>query len=136
MGLLLFLHSAVRWLIVIAGLIAIIKFLVGWLRKADFQSADRALTSAFAGLMDLNVLLGLIFLVWTGTTGAGFPRVRIEHSVIMIIAALVAHAPRIWREAPDDKRFRNTLFAFIASLILVFLGVSLLPGGWSRFSLP
>jgi hypothetical protein len=132
MNTLLTIHSLVRWLIVLLGAFTLIKFAAGWFLSSKFTGLDRGLSSSFSGLMDLQVVLGLIFLIWTGVTGAGFPMLRVEHSTTMILAAVVAHLPLRWRSAADKIRFRNTLFAFVASLVLVFLGVARLPGGWAR----
>ena len=73
MDILFRIHSDTRWLIVLVGVVALAKFLIGWLGKGKFQKFDRILTSAFSGLVDLQVLLGLIFLIWSGIAGAGFP---------------------------------------------------------------
>ena len=125
-------HSWLRWLIVIVGAVAVVKFAVGWLRGGKFTGMDRGLSSGFSGLMDLQVLTGLIFLLWTGLTGAGFPVLRIEHAFTMLISAVIAHLPMRWREAADGLRFRNSLLAILGALALVYLGVARLPGGWAR----
>jgi hypothetical protein len=130
MALLLGIHSYTRWLIVIVALVAVVKFAFGWLRGGAFKGMDRGLASGFSGLMDLQATLGLIFLVWNGLAGAGFPMYRIEHGVTMIVAAAVAHLPAMWKNAEDKKRFRNTLFVVIDTLIIVFIGVARLPKGW------
>jgi len=132
MILLLSIHSLLRWLILIVALIAVIKFALGWLRNDIFNGMDRGLVSGFSGLMDLQATLGLIFLVWNGLAGTGFPIFRIEHAVTMMIAALVAHLPIMWKTADDKKRFRNTLFIVLDTLIIVFIGVARLPQGWGR----
>ncbi len=132
MSTLLTIHSLVRWLIVLAGLFALARFSINWLRDQAFSGLDRGLRGSYAGLMDLEVLVGLVFLIWTGTTGAGFPALRLEHSLTMILAAVAAHVPgRL--NAPDDRiRFRNHFLAVLVSLALIYLGVARLPGGWSR----
>lgn len=133
MNILLMIHSIVRWLIVIVASITVIKFALGWLRGGAFSGMDRGLASAFSGLIDLQVLLGFIFFFWNGLgAGAGFPRYRLEHMAIMLVAAVVAHLPVRWKNAEDKLRFRNTLFVALDVLILIFIGVSLLPRGWSR----
>lgn len=132
MDTLLEIHSIVRWLIVVVGAVAAIKFVVGWLRETPFSGMDRGLSSGFSGLIDLQVVLGLAFLIWSGVTGAGFPRVRLEHTFIMIIAAVVAHLPARWKEASDKIRFRNSFLAVVGTLLLIVAGVALLPGGWTR----
>jgi len=132
MNILLMVHSALRWLILLVAAIAVVKFALGWLQGGEFKGMDRGLTSAFSGLMDLQVALGLIFLLWSGFSGAGFPAFRIEHGVAMILAAVVAHLPVRWRNAEPKRRFRNTLFAIIGSILLVIVGLTMLPGGMSR----
>ena len=133
MDILFRIHSELRWLIVLVGVVALVKFLIGWLGKGKFQSFDRILTSAFSGLVDLQVLLGLIFLIWSGIAGAGFPGYRLEHAFTMIIAAVVAHLPSRWKGLGDTKRFRNSFLAFLVVGVLIFMGVALLPGGMVRW---
>lgn len=132
MNIILMLHSILRWIILLAAVIAIVKFALGWLGGGQFKSMDRGLMSGFSGLMDLQALLGVIFLLWNGFTGAGFPMYRIEHGVTMIVAAIVAHLSARWKNADNKTRFRNNLFTIIASLVLVLIGISVLPGGLSR----
>jgi hypothetical protein len=122
-------HSIVRWLIVIVGVVAAVKFALGWRRGGIFQSMDRGLASGFSGLMDLQVALGLIYLVWNGIASEGFPGFRIEHAIIMIIAAVVAHLHVIWKNSDGKLRFRNSLFIILDTLIIVVVGVAILPKG-------
>jgi len=132
MFILLMIHSIIRWLIVIAAAAAIVKFALGWLQGGSFQKVDRILASAFSGLMDLEVTLGIVFLIWDGIANTGFPMFRIEHGVTMILAAIAGHLPALWKNAADKLRFRQTLFCIVGALLLVYLGVALLPGGWNR----
>ncbi len=132
MNILLMIHSIVRWLIVLVAVVAIVKFALGWLQGGAFKGMDRGLSSGFSGLLDLQVTLGLILMVWTGLTGAGFPMFRIGHATTMVIAAVVAHLPARWKNATDSIRFRNTLFCILGALLLVYVGVMRLPGGWTR----
>jgi len=129
MQILLMIHSLVRWLIVIVAVVAAVKFALGWLGGGAFESMDRGLASGFSGLMDLQVTLGLIYLIWSGAAGEGFPSFRIVHAFLMIIAAVVAHLHVIWKNADDKLRFRNSLFIVLDVLILVFVGVAILPAG-------
>lgn len=132
MSTILTIHSFVRWLIVVAGILALLRFGFNWFRAGTFGGIDRGLRASYAGLMDLQVLTGLVFLIWTGTTGAGFPVLRIEHAVTMILATVAAHAPGRVQASGDRIRFRNHFLAVVLSLALIYLGVSRLPGGWSR----
>jgi len=125
-------HSIVRWLIVIVAAVAAVKFAWGWLRGGTFQSMDRGLMSGFSGLMDLQAAFGLIYFLWSGFAVEGFPTIRFEHAGIMLVAAVVAHMHVIWKKSEDKIRFRNSLFIILDTLIIVFIGVAILPGGWSR----
>jgi hypothetical protein len=130
MEFLLVLHSHTRWLVLLAGIIAIVKFAIGWLRGGSFKGMDRGLAAAFSGLMDLQVTVGLAFLIWTSAVGVPFTPNRIEHLTTMLIAAVVAHLPAMWKKSADNIRFRNTLFCVVGALVLVFVGVMRLRGGW------
>jgi len=132
MAFLLIAHSHLRWLILLVALVAVLKFAFGWLRGGAFKGMDRGLAAGFSGLMDLQATLGIILLVWGGLAGTGFPMFRIEHAVTMIVAAAVAHLHSRWKNAEDKTRFRNSLFIILDTLIIVFIGVARLPGGWGR----
>ena len=132
MNILLMAHSGLRWLVLLVAAIALGKYLIGWLGNSQFKSMDRGLMAGFSGLMDLQVTLGLIFLLWNGFSGTGFPMFRIEHAIIMIVAAVVAHLSVRWKTADDRTRFRNYFFIILAALVLVVVGIARLPGGLSR----
>jgi hypothetical protein len=125
-------HSGLRWLVLLVALIAVFKFLAGWLRRSPFKSIDRGLMAGFTGLMDLQLTLGIIFLLWNGFSGTGFPRDRLEHGLVMIVAGVVAHLSTRWKNAEDSLRFRNNLIVILVSLVLVVIGIAVLPGGLSR----
>jgi hypothetical protein len=132
MFILLMAHSGIRWLILLVAVVAIIKYLIGWLQRGQFKSMDRGLMAGFSGLMDLQVTLGIVLLLWSGFAGAGFPFFRIAHALVMFAAAIVAHLSRRWKDADDATRFRNNLFLIVGCLILILIGISILPGGLSR----
>ena len=132
MQILLMFHSILRWLVMIVAVAAVIKFALGWLRGGKFSGMDRGLASGFSGLIDLQATLGIIYLVWDGIANSGFPMFRIEHAPTMILAAVLAHLPAMWKKAEDRVRFRNLLFVVIGTLVLVYVGVARLPGGWTR----
>ena len=133
MLILLMIHSIVRWLIVAVGLAALVKFAIGWLKGGSFKGMDRGLASGFSGLMDLQATLGLVFLLWNGlATDIGFPRQRLEHMGVMLIAVVLGHLPARWKNAGDKTRFRNTFLCVLGALVLIFVGVATLPGGWTR----
>jgi hypothetical protein len=125
MATLLLIHSLLRWIILAVALLAMIRFAVGWLRGGPFSGMDRGLVAGFTGMMDLQLLLGLILLVILGIT---MP--RIEHALPMVVAVAGLHATARWRKGGDDRmRFRNNLIAIVIALVLVVMGVTSI-GGW------
>jgi hypothetical protein len=124
------LHSIVRWLVVIVGIVAMVKLALGWFGKKPFTRADNSLTMLFSMSLDIQVLIGLITLVILSIQ-AGFERIFAEHAFIMILALVAVHLPMRWRKAADDVRFRNTFLSFVVALVLIFVGVAMV-GGWSR----
>ena len=126
MNLLLMAHVALGLLILVFALVAIVKYLIGWLGKGQFKGMDRGLMSGFSGLMDLQATVGILLLLWVALAGEGLPLSGILHGVIMIAAAVVAHLPARWKNADDVTRFRNNLFTIVAALIVVFIGISVI----------
>ena len=132
MNILLVIHSHFRWVVLLIAVIAVVKFALGWLRGGAFKGLDLGLAAGFSGSLDLQATLGLILIIWMGVTGGGFPMYRIEHATTMIIAAVLGHLPARWKNAADKTRFRNTLFCILGALLLIYVGVMRLPGGWTR----
>lgn len=120
-------HSIVRWIIVVMGLVVAAKSAYGWLAKAKFGPADRGLMSAFVGLLDLQLLLGagLLFSLKGGVTGD-----QMEHATTMLLAVAAGHFSMRWRKAPDETRFRNNFIVIIVVFVLIIAGVARLPQGW------
>jgi hypothetical protein len=129
---LLAIHSWVRWIILLVGIIALVKHLTGFLTSAAYDRASRGLAAAYAGLMDLNVLVGLIQIVafWGrySAIAGGFPLPQVEHLVTMILATGAAHMATAWRSLDGRQRYRNALLALVVSLILIVIGISTLTG--------
>ncbi|MBT3323272.1 MAG: hypothetical protein HN392_13390 [Anaerolineae bacterium] len=129
---LLYAHSGFRWLIILAAILALIVFGYGWLKKKTFPKLGRILPAAYSGLLDAQVLLGLIYLLLLASKTGGFPRFRLEHMVIMILSAFIAHLPARWRKSKKENLYRNTFLAILSSLIIIYVGIAMLPGGWNR----
>ena len=122
------LHGELRWLVALLAVIAVVKFGIGWVRRTEFKGVDRGLMAAFTGLLDLNLLFGLVLLFGMGTGLIGY---RIEHATTMLPAVVTAHLSAIWRRSEDSARkFRNNLIVIIVASVLVLIGVFRLRGGW------
>jgi len=125
MDIILTLHSLNRWLIVVVAVIAAIKFLAGWLRKSDFEQLDGRLMMLYTILLDIQLLMGIILLL-----SGQLVRYRLEHAITMIIAIVLAHLSRLWRDKDGPVVFRNNFLAIVVGLLLIVAGVMVLPQGW------
>ena len=131
MGLVLMIHSLVRWILVVLAMVALVKFAIGWQRGGRFEAMDRGLLSGYTGMLDLQALLGLILLIGYGLTGGGWPLFRWEHAVVMILAVALAHALSARsRRSEGPARYQAALLAIVGSLVLIVVGVFALPQGW------
>lgn len=125
MGTILTIHGEVRWLAAIFAILVLIKFGLGWAQGSKYSKLDGGLLMGYSITISLNMLLGFLNLIWL------FSLAGVLHGVIMLTAVGLSHAPAKWKRSGDDTlRFRNTFFCILASIILVFIGVITLRGGW------
>ena len=59
-SIILFLHSWLRWVVLILALVAIVKSLSGWLGNKPFTKSENGIGGAFVGTMHLQLVLGLL----------------------------------------------------------------------------
>ena len=121
-------HSIVRWLVVIVAVIAVVRYALVMSGRAQSSGMDRGLMSGYTGLLDLNVLLGVILII-----GVGFTVQPIEHAVTAIIGVAVAHffARRAKKIEEAKPKARTSLLGVVISLSIIVVGVALI-GGWTR----
>ena len=125
------LHGGIRWIVVLVGVIAIIKFLVGWLGNMKFGSLDKGLGAAYTISLDINMLLGIIILIIGifNDLPTEVWRIRGEHLLVMLLAVVAAHMTSRWKKASDKIRFRQTALFILLSMFLIYAGVARV-GGW------
>jgi hypothetical protein len=121
-------HSIVRWLVVIVAVMAVVRYALVMSGRAQSSGMDRGLMSGYTGLLDLNVLLGVILII-----GVGFTIQPIEHAVTNIIGVAVAHvfAQRAKKIEDAKSKARTNLLGVVISLLIIVVGVALI-GGWAR----
>ena len=129
MNVVLVLHSIVRWIIVLIGLVSFVRSLLVLTGRAPGSKMDRGLMSGFTGLLDLNVLLGLIVIVGLGE----WEPQQIEHAVTNVIAVVVAHIFSQRAKKIEDTKLKARMNALgvLISLLIIVLGVSFI-NGWAR----
>jgi hypothetical protein len=110
-------HSGLRYLVLLVGLVALAYFVSGLATKRPVGKPVRILGSAFAGLLDLQIVLGLIMVAM----GRYYP-LLIGHIVMMLVAAALTHVLLV------VNRKRPTP-GYVLPLIAVALALALIAGG-------
>lgn len=115
-------HSGLRYLVLLAGVIALLWFLVGWLRRRPYGPPAPAALAAFLGLLDLQALLGIV--MWIGGRR---PAGSVDHLVSMVSAVVVLHlVVASQRRRPRPAGFGLPLAGVAFTLVLIVLGIHLL----------
>ncbi|HEV2130076.1 MAG TPA: hypothetical protein VGR27_03180 [Longimicrobiaceae bacterium] len=79
-------HSGIRYLVLLAGAMAVLFFAAAWITRRPPDRAARVVMAVFAGVLDLQVLLGIVLVI----TGIFYPAL-IGHIVMMLLAVVFAH---------------------------------------------
>jgi hypothetical protein len=110
-------HSGIRYLVLLVGLVALAYFVSGLAAKRPVGKPVRILGSAFVGLLDLQILLGIIMVAM----GRYYPRL-IGHIVMMLVAAAVTHVLLVVNRKRSNP-------GYLLPLIAVALALALIAGG-------
>lgn len=117
-------HRVLGETLLVVALAGVVLAIVGLVRKQEMKRTERIFGMAYAGLLDLQALLGLVEFVWLLTLGAGglVTSLFILHPILMVLALVVVHASRAWRSSEPPTRHRAQLIAYGLSLALVLGG--------------
>ncbi len=111
-------HSGLRYLVLLAGLVALAYFVSGLATKRPVGKGVRVLGALFTGLLDLQILLGLIMVAM----GRYYPRL-IGHIVMMVLAAAVTHALLVINRKRPTPGYVLPLVAVLVALALIVGGI-------------
>jgi heme A synthase len=119
-------HSAVRYLILIAGIAAIAYPLFAVVTKRPYDRAMRSVCASFTGLLHLQVLLGFVAVV----SGLFSPQL-IGHIFMMLAAAATAQVPLsvMRRREPEERTAMPHLVANAVALALIWGGLAAIERG-------
>jgi heme A synthase len=114
-------HSGLRYLVLLAAVVALVIQLVGTLRSAPYQRPSRISMAAYVGLLDLQALLGIVLVV----LGCFYPAV-IGHLMMMLFALIVVHACSVLarKQASGRRAHGIALAGVVISLALIVGGIS------------
>lgn len=139
----LFSHSIMRWIVLLLAVYLVLRSLMNW---RGGRSWDGRLGKMFAGLVDLQVLLGVVLYVGLSPVmriifsdfGAAMQSSElrffaIEHMPVMILAAVFAHlGSRVDKSERDDAgKWQRAALWFGLTLVSFLAGIP-----WFRPLLP
>ncbi|WP_434388569.1 hypothetical protein [Melittangium boletus] len=112
-------HSGLRYLVLVVGLLAVVYFVSGLVSKRPADKKVRILGSSFAGLLDTQILLGLVLL------GSGWPFQPMlwGHLSLMLLAAVLAHVLLVVNRRRPQPGFLLPLIGVGGALLLISLGI-------------
>lgn len=132
------LHSILRWLVIIAAVLVIVRAINGLSFKRGYTQQDNKIAMWYTISLDIQLLLGLLlyFVLSPITTAAlrnfsgamGDASVRffaVEHIILMVIALGVAHMGRAFvrKGVNAPEKHRRTIIWFGLSILLVLASI-------------
>ncbi len=118
MDIVLLLHSLVRFVILLVAVVGIVKVLIVLVQKSQPDRIDQMLASAFTGLYDLQVLLGLLLILLGGLTQA-------IHPIVMFVGVILAHGLQaMTKRAQGTSATMYRLALFVIPLIVILAGLA------------
>jgi hypothetical protein len=147
---LLFLHSWLRWLVILAGMTALGGAVAGVSTRRAWLPVDNVRLALFTHSLDAQMLIGLILYAFLSpVTRSGFenmsltmrdPILRffvVEHLVGMVVAIALAHVgrARVRKAADAAARHRAVLIFVGLAMVAVLLSIPWpgMPGGRELF---
>jgi hypothetical protein len=138
----LFVHSWLRWAVILFGLLALLRAVTGSLARRSWQPLDDRLGLLFIIAIDVQILLGLLlyFVLSPITQGAladfgaamGNSALRfwaVEHVFGTVVGAFLAHRGRARvRKIPDAARRHKAGAIFIVLALVAILASIPWPG--------
>jgi uncharacterized membrane protein len=129
------LHNISRWVVLVLGIVLVVRSFLGWFKKWEYQERDKQLTPFYAGVFDLQILLGVILFFTKGwgnvlmsapgevmkTSALRF--FAVEHWLLMIVAAIVIHVGSAQVKKTDEslKKYKRAAIWFTISLVLMLV---------------
>jgi hypothetical protein len=133
MGILIQLHSFIRWILLVLLLTAIIKSLSGMMSKKAYAPSDNKISLFLMISAHTQLLVGLVLyfispkVMFTADTMKNNVSrfFTMEHSVMMIIAIALITIGRISskKAATDEAKFKKSFWFFFIALLVIFAAI-------------
>jgi hypothetical protein len=146
----LLVHSLLRWVVVIAGLVVIARAITGITGRRDWRAGDAAGVRWFSIALDVQFLIGLLLYVWLspfirdawadmGATMRNAPLrfFAVEHVTGMLIGIALAHVgkSKIGKAADAAQKHKLAVIFFSLAMVVILLSIPWpgMPGGRPLF---
>ena len=135
---LLHLHNVLRWIILLAALVTLLKYFIGWFGQKPWEKPDNILGLVFTSLMDVQLLVGIaLYFFYSPITQAAFQDFgaamknadlrfyAVEHFIMMLMAVALVHVGRVrTKKAVGSKaKFGTSLLFFGVAYILILAAI-------------
>ena len=137
-GTVLLIHSLIRWLVVLTGLLASVRAISGWRSRRPWTLPDERAGFWFILSLDLQFLLGLLlygllspitrkaFADFGGAMHDSILRFwAVEHAFGMIVALALAHIgrSRVHKNGNDTQRHKLAAIFFTLALLIILVSI-------------
>jgi len=133
-SLLIFMHSWLRWILLLLGIIVIIKSYIGWFGNKTYLKSDRSMSIILVALFHTQLILGLLlYFLYSPLVNSAFQNFgaamkdsqlrywAVEHSFLMILSIMIAQFGqiRIKKSHAAIAKHRNAAIYFTMAFILI-----------------
>ncbi len=118
MAIIFYAHSGIRYLVLLVAVAALAYLLFGLATRRDFDKLAGALTGAYVGLLDLQVLIGVVLYLLVPSRPA-----LMGHAVMMLAAVTAGHVANIMNKRREQKSYSVAFGGVAVSLLLVVGGI-------------
>jgi hypothetical protein len=133
----LVIHAVLRWIVLVAAVVAAGKGLVGWFGKQKWSKLDDRLGLILTIAIDGQLVVGLVLYVFLSPlTAAAFRDFgaamrdstlrffAVEHFLLMVVAVVLAHMGRSLskKASGDAAKFQRAGIFFALTLIAILAG--------------
>ena len=131
---LIFLHSWLRWILLILGLIVIIRSYIGWFGDKSYLKSDNTMSVILVSIFHIQLVLGLLlYFVYSPIVRSAFQdfgmamkdsQLRywaVEHIFIMIFSIVIAQVGRVKIKKAHSaiNKHKNAAIYFTLAFILI-----------------
>jgi hypothetical protein len=137
MSTVLTIHSILRWLVLLFGILAVLGAIGGLSGRKPYTARDNKMNLFFMICCDIQLLIGIILIVangWWDKLKGGMGEVMkdpynrfftVEHALMMIIAWIMVHVGRsaVKKATLDSAKHRKVLIFSGIALLLILISI-------------